>query len=61
MKKYSYREFAKVLNSNGFKLISTGKHHKFSDGNKVIIVPNNHSNGLAPPLTQRLLKEAGIK
>ncbi len=57
------KEMIKILERNGFVLISSnGSHHKYKNNKtgKVTIVPV-HSNELKKGLEQAILKQAGIK
>ena len=57
------KEMIKILEKNGFVLISSnGSHHKYKNNKtgKVTIVPV-HSKELKKGLEQEILKQAGIK
>ena len=54
-----YKTMIKLLKSNGFILKSSGKHEKWSNGDRMIVVPHKHT-GFSRMLAERLIKESGI-
>jgi hypothetical protein len=35
-------EVIKILESNGYRLVSTGKHEKWSNGTSIVLMPKKH-------------------
>ncbi|MDR3314724.1 MAG: type II toxin-antitoxin system HicA family toxin [Oscillospiraceae bacterium] len=56
------KEIIKLLEGNGFQLISqNGSHKKFKHSNgKIVIVPD-HKGTLKPGTESNILKQAGLK
>ena len=59
MKIASHKQMIRLLKRNGFYIERTGKHDKWTNGNKSIFVPNNHNN-FSRMLAERLLKEVEL-
>lgn len=60
MKKYTYRELVKLIESNGYEFVSHKKHAKYAKGSKTLVIPKPNGE-LSRPLVKRILKEAGIE
>lgn len=55
------RTLVKLLRENGFRLVSSGKHEKWSDGTRSVYVPHSHSQGKwSRILAEKIVKEAGL-
>lgn len=59
MKITNRRDFLKFLKKNGYKLISSAKHEKWSNGENIIIVPNKHKSFHVTG-HNKILKNAGL-
>lgn len=59
MKPKNRKEFVKILNKNGFIKLSSGKHEKWSNGDRTISVPKQHKEFHVIGHWE-ILKKAGI-
>jgi len=58
----SGKEMIKLLQKNGFKIISqNGSHVKLSNGIVTVPVPQHGNKDLGKGLEQAILKQAGLK
>lgn len=46
----------KTLKQKGFKVVSSSKHQKWSNGEIVVVIPNKHSGKFSRMLAERIMK-----
>lgn len=55
-----HKSFVRLLKEHGFNLERTGKHDKWTNGDKSVIVSKKHAGRFSRMLAERLAKELGI-
>lgn len=49
-----------ILKAGDYIMVDTGKHEKWSNGEKSVYVPNKKSNGFSRILAEKIVKQAGL-
>lgn len=52
-----YNKFIKVLKKHKFKLVSSGKHQQWSNGDIDLYVPHKHKQGISKGLYCKFMKQ----